>query len=517
MTMASSNPARPGHTDVSGTEAPEHASLKAYHDAMAADDMPTLAAQAAVVAELIRVLGDDMVTAAKDLGSRRVRDWSGTRGAVPIALLRPRTTQEVSQALALCKALHQAVVTQGGLTGLAGGANAQGGEVALSLERMHQIEEIDTVSGTITVQAGVILQTVQEAAERAGMLFPLDLGARGSCTIGGNLATNAGGNRVIKYGMARELVLGLEAVLADGTVISDMQKMIKNNSGYDLKNLLIGSEGTLAVITRAVMRLSPRPAGIMTAWCGLPNFDAVTRLLNHAQQHLSGGVSAFEVMWPSYYDFVVKSVKGIRAPLDTPHAFYVLLESVGSHATTHAAEFESMLEVLLEDGCIENAALASSVADANAFWAVRDAPGEFPLLLPNLLGYDISFSIADVGAFAEACAAMLQARWPGMTALFYGHLGDGNLHLIAHHADQLREDGEGFHHAVDSAVYALTRDWHGAVSAEHGIGAKKRAYLSYTRDAGAVATMRAIKQALDPMDLLNPGKIFAPSTLDVEV
>ncbi|MGI4855717.1 MAG: FAD-binding oxidoreductase [Janthinobacterium lividum] len=457
-----------------------------------------------VVAELLAALGPDVVTPASDFGSRRLLDWSGMRGATPIALLRPRSTQQVSEALAVCHALGQSVVTQGGLTGLAGGANAQGGEVALSLERMHAIEEIDTVSGTLTVQAGAILQRVQEAADAAGMLFALDLGARGSCTIGGNLATNAGGNRVIKYGMARELVVGLEVVLADGTIISDMHKMIKNNSGYDLKHLMIGSEGTLGVITRAVMRLLPKPAGVATAWCGLPDFAAVTRLLAHAQARCAGGVSAFEVMWPSYVDFVIDSVPGVRAPLDTRHAYYVLLESVGSDAGRHAEEFETMLGEMLEQGVVENAALATSVADANAFWAVRDAPAEFPVLLPQLIGFDISFPIADVGAFAAQCESMLHERWPGIRTLVYGHLGDGNLHLIAH----IHDAPDGFPEAVDAAVYALTRDWRGAVSAEHGIGAKKRAYLPYTRDAGAIAAMRAIKRALDPGNLLNPGKIF---------
>ena len=464
------------------------------------------------VERLLAELGADVVTPGADLGTRRVRDWSGTPGAEPIALIRPRSTREVSRALAFCHSNRQAVVTQGGLTGLAGGANLLGGEVMLSLERMSAIEEVDTVSGTITVQAGAVLQRVQEAADAAGMMFPLDLGARGSCTIGGNLATNAGGNRVIKYGMARDHVLGLEAVLADGTVVSDLHKMIKNNSGYDLKNLMIGSEGTLAVITRAVMRLAPKPLGVSTAWCGLPDFAAVTRLLQHARARMSGGVSAFEVMWPSYYDYVLANIRTVRAPLDTTHAFYVLLESMGSDAERQAEEFETMLGEMLDAGVIENASLASSAADATRFWAVRDAPAEFPILLPGLIAFDISFAIADIGKVAEQCEAMLHARWPDMRTLVYGHLGDGNLHVIAH----LENAPPDLHEHVDAAVYELTREWHGAVSAEHGVGGKKRAYLGYTRDAGAIGAMRAIKRALDPLNLLNPGKVFidaAPAAL----
>jgi len=236
----------------------------------------------------------------------------------------------------------------------------------------------------------------------------------------------------------------------------------------------------------------------------LPDFAAVTRLLNTAQAQLSGGVSAFEVMWPSYYDYVLQHCGGLRAPLESRHGYYVLLESVGSNAQRQAEEFETMLGEMLEAGVVENAALASSESDARAFWAVRDAPSEFPLLMPELIGFDISFPIADIGLVAHQCETMLRERWPTCVALVYGHLGDGNLHVIVH----VEDAPPGTAEAVDDAVYELTRQWHGAVSAEHGIGAKKRAYLGHTRDAGALGAMRAIKHALDPDNLLNPGKIF---------
>lgn len=457
-----------------------------------------------VLQALVAELGDDVVSLGDQIADRRSADWSGQPAATPLALLRPRTTDQVARALAICHQYRQSVVVQGGLTGLAGGACTGEEDIALSLERMNQIEELDEVSGTITVQAGVALQLVQERALDAGMMFPLDLGARGTCTIGGNLACNAGGNRVIKYGMMRDQVLGLEAVLADGSVIGAMHKMVKNNTGFDLKNLLIGSEGTLGVITRAVLRLRPRPASVATAWCGLSDYACVTRLLHGAQQRLASGVSAFEVMWPSYYDYVLANVQGLRAPLDSRHAFYVLLESVGADAELHQAAFENFLGDMLEAGVLENAVIASSESDALAFWSVRDAPAEFPILMPNLVAFDVSVSIADIGRAAKQCEALLRARWPGSTALVYGHLGDGNLHVIVHVPDA----PEGTGKEIESLVYGLVRDYHGSVSAEHGVGTKKQDVLGHTRSPADIAAMRAIKLALDPNNILNPGKLL---------
>ncbi len=456
------------------------------------------------VAALLASLGDDVVLTGTALDGRRLNDWSGAPHATPRALLRPRSTAQLSEALRICHAHGQSVVPQGGLTGLAGGACCRAEDVAISLERMHAIEEIDPVSGTITVQAGAVLQAVQDAADRAGFLFALDLGARGSCTIGGNLATNAGGNRVIRYGTMRDQLLGIEAVLADGSVVSGLHKMVKNNTGYDLKHLLAGSEGTLGIITRAVLRLRPRPKAVATAWCGLPSFDAVTTLLQRAQAQLGGGVSAFEVMWPSYLNFVMANVAGLRAPLSGPHAFHVLLENAGSDAEHHQAAFDGFLEQMLTEGVIDDAAVAHSQADARALWAVRDAPGNFPTLMPGLIGFDVSFAIADIGRAAAECDTLLRERWPGCTALVYGHLGDGNLHLIAH----LPGASEQPTHAIETAVYDLVRRYGGSVSAEHGIGTHKRAVLGHSRSPAELAAMRAIKQALDPKHILNPGKVL---------
>lgn len=458
----------------------------------------------AAVSALREALGAQVVALPDEFGDRRVEDWSGLPSAVPLALIRPRDTSEVSAALEICARYTQPVVTQGGLTGLVGGANLRGDEVALSLDRMNKIVETDAVSGTMTVEAGTPLQVVQEAASAAGFYFPLDLGARGSCSIGGNLATNAGGNRVIKYGMMRDQVLGIEAVLASGAIVGGLNKMIKDNSGYDLRNLLIGSEGTLAVITRAVLRLRPKPTATATAWCGLPSFDAVTTLLRRAQAGLAPGVSAFEVMWAGYHDTVLANLDTLRAPLDSPHPFYVLLESVGTDPVRHGDAFEEFLAAMLEEGVVTDAALASNEAHAQAFWAIRDAPGEYQRFIPNHAAYDVSFSIAQVGEAASRCEAQLRARWPDATIMIYGHLGDGNIHIVVDVPGLPKRD----HGTIDQVIYDVTRDFRGSISAEHGIGIKKKHFLHLTRSEADVASMRAIKLALDPTRILNPGKIF---------
>ncbi|WP_322102534.1 FAD-binding oxidoreductase [Paraburkholderia sp. J41] len=460
--------------------------------------------QSEILTALLDALGHDVLTTRDHLLERRNADWSGLPGEAPLALLRPRSTAQVSQALALCNRFRQPVVVQGGLTGLAGGACTSAGEIALSLERMAAIQEVDAISGTITVETGVTLEAVQHAASEAGLMFPLDLGARGSCTIGGNLATNAGGNRVIRYGMARDQVLGLEAVLADGSVIGGLHKMVKNNTGYDLRNLMIGSEGTLGIITRAVLRLRPRAGALATAWCGLPDYAAVTRLLGEAQRRLATGVSAFEVMWPSFVDYMLAHVSTLRSPLDTKHPFYVLLESAGGDGQRHQDAFEDFLADMLEAGVIGNASIAQSQGDAGAFWRIRDATAEFPILMPDLIAFDVSFAIADIGRAAQHCDQALRAAWPGSTVLTYGHLGDGNLHLIV----QVPGGGETTADAVEALVYGIVREYGGSVSAEHGIGGKKRNVLGHTRSPAELAAMRAIKFALDPHGILNPGKVL---------
>ncbi|HQV09557.1 MAG TPA: FAD-binding oxidoreductase, partial [Thauera sp.] len=349
------------------------------------------APSAAVLEALSAAFGGELLPG--DASAKYLQDWSGCAGGQPLAILRPRSTDDVSRMLAICHAHGQAVVPQGGLTGLVGGAVPAGGEVVLSLERMNRIERIDVDSGTVIVEAGAILQTVQEACRDAGALLAVDLGARGSCQVGGNVSTNAGGNRVIRYGNTRDLVLGLEVVLADGTVLSMLNQMVKNNAGMDLKHLFIGSEGVLGIVTKVVFKLQPLPKGVSTAVVALQDYPAALRFLRHAQQSLSGQVSAFEIMWNDYLVTAVDAGK-LRAPLDTSYPVYVLLDMHCGQPETDAGRFEAMLEQAIEAGWILDGAVAQSVAEAEAFWAIRDGVAEVLRDYAPTLNFDVSVPIA---------------------------------------------------------------------------------------------------------------------------
>ncbi|MDF1587107.1 FAD-binding oxidoreductase [Marinimicrococcus flavescens] len=457
-----------------------------------------------VVTALTQALGKEIVCAGDDVPARNRRDWTAPE-VLPLALVRPRTTEQVATAMRLCHEHGTPVVPQGGLTGLCGGGRPVEGGIALSLERMTGVEEIDPATASMTVRSGTPLEAVQKAADEAGFLCPLDLGARGSCAIGGNLSTNAGGNRVIRYGMTREMVLGLEVVLPDGTVVNSLNKMLKNNAGYDLKQLFIGSEGTLGVITRAVLRLWPKPRTVSAAFCGLADFDAVLRLLDEARGGLGATLSAFEVMWPSFYDLITAHATGVRTPLAGRHGLYVLLEAQGSDAAFDDPRFEAFLERMMEEGVIEDAAVAQSQGDIKAFWALRDAVAEWDQILGGHVGYDIGLPTQLMDEYALACEQAMEARFPGATTVCFGHVGDGNLHVVAHapgHEVQPYDE-------ISKIVYGLVRERGGTVSAEHGIGTLKKPYFAYARTPEEIALMVTLKRAIDPKNILNPGKILS--------
>jgi FAD/FMN-containing dehydrogenase len=417
----------------------------------------------------------------------------------PLAVVRPVSTEQVATALRLCHAHRCPVVPQGGLTGLAGGAVPTSNAVALSLERLVGIEQVDTAASTLTAWAGTTLETVQRAAEDAGLRYPVDLGARGSCQIGGNIATNAGGNAVIRHGMTRDQVLGLEVVLSDGRVLNLMNTMIKNNAGYDLKQHFIGSEGTLGVITRAVLRLQPMLGETHTLLCGANDYAGAVKLL-HRLRGSGLALEAFEVMWQ---DFYALSCGWLTAPppLDPGFPLYVLCELEGDEARLQQA-----LELAMAEGEISDAVVAGSKAQARQLWKIREATAEFPSRL-DAINFDISLPTATIGEIAATIRASLNERWPGCRSVFFGHIGDSNLHLTVD-GNSLPVNDAATHHAVEALVYDLVGKRNGSISAEHGIGLLKREFLHHSVTDESLATMRIIKNALDPRGILNPGKVF---------
>lgn len=420
-----------------------------------------------------------------------------------VALVRPRSTGEVSAALKVCHELGQPVVVLGGLTGAVSGAVPDEGTVALSLERMTAVESIDVVDGTCTVQAGASLQAVQERVAGQGLLFPLDLGARGSCTIGGNIATNAGGISVLRYGMMRSLVLGLEVVLADGTVLSSMNAMLKNNAGYDLKQLFIGTEGTLGVVTRAVLRLFPQPASRQTALVAADDFEAVTRLLGRLRAGLGGRLSAFEVMWSSYFTAQTQ-YRGNRGPFGGDHAFYVVIESEGADPERDDAAFNALLEAAFEGGVIADAVVAKSGQERRELWGLREDL-EAVLQADTVYLYDVAVPMRHMPAYVSQVEQGLQRRWPGCRCYTMGHIADGNVHFFVQPGRAGATQAES-----DEEVYGPLAQFGGSISAEHGVGVDKKAWMSRSRSAEELAVMRALKRTLDPRGILNPGCVLDP-------
>ena len=457
-------------------------------------------------ADLVRALGAGGVLTGDAVGEAYSRDWSGESAHKPAMVLRPTTTAEVSAALRLCWERGQPIVAQGGRTGLVAGALPHEGEVVLSTERMNTIEELDTTAATLTVQAGVCLQTAQEAAEAEGLILALDLGSRGSCTMGGVIATNAGGNRVIRYGMMRDLVIGVEAVLADGTVVNSLKKMLKDNAGYDIKQLFIGSEGTLGVVTRAVVKLHPKPITHNVAFCAVGSFDSVLALLELARSELGGALSAFEVMWDDYYDAVKEFAPGLRMPFESAAPFNVLVEAQGFDAGTDQDAFEAALATAMDRGLVSDAAVASSKAHVETFWKIRDAVSEVLVGLRPAFAYDVSMANSALQGFVDDARAEIAAQWPCARTLAFGHVGDGNVHLMVN----LGPEGLEQHLALDEVVYRTTQRYSGSISGEHGIGAAKRDYLGFTRSPAEVAVMDAMKSALDPRGILAPGRVVPP-------
>jgi FAD/FMN-containing dehydrogenase len=454
-----------------------------------------------VLKELREKLGERSVLAGEAAAGRHYVDWSGAPAAAPAIVMLPRDPQGVAAALGICHRAGQRVCVQGGLSGLAGGANPHAGEWVLSLEKLNAIESIDEVGGTAIVQAGVTLQTLQERVAELGWFFPVDLGARGSCQVGGNTATNAGGIRVLRFGMMRESVLGLEVALADGTLLTMLNRVLKNNAGFDLKHLFIGTEGALGVITRLSVRLAPLAGVTRTVLCALPSFEAATVLLREARRRLPD-LGAFELMWHGYLDAAGKAL-GKRSPFERAHPLYALVETLGSDEDAAQAAMERFLETCLGDGTVSDAVVAQSTEQAKGLWTFREAISELVGVMAPAVNFDVSVALPQMGAFIERIQAALAQRFPGRQHLLFGHLGDGNLHLSSGPYPQ-RADFE----AVEELVYAAVSAGGGSISAEHGIGVIKKDFLHHSRSADEIGLMRTLKQALDPKGILNRGRVF---------
>ncbi len=441
------------------------------------------------------------------------QDWRRRARGRALAVVRPGSTAEVAAVVKACAQAGVSIVPQGGNTGLVVGSvpDESGTQIVLSLTRLRAVRALDPANLTITVEAGCVLQAVQEAAAAAGLLFPLSLAAEGSCTIGGNLAANAGGTQVLRYGNARELCLGLEVVTADGEVWHGLSGLRKDNTGYDLRDLFVGSEGTLGIITAATLKLYPQPAAQLTAWAAVPSLDAAVQLLGLAHRHLGAGLTGFEVMGQFALRLVDRHFPQLRVPLWADHPYCVLLENSDSESEAHARQqFERLLESAIEQGLVSDAVVAESLAQAHGLWHIRESISLAQAEEGLNIKHDISLPISRIPAFCAETDALLAREIPGVRLVNFGHLGDGNLHYNVQAPEGvdpkvfLREQEP----RINRLVFDQVRRHGGSISAEHGIGSLKAATLPAYKDPVAMALMRRMKRALDPQNLLNPGRVL---------
>ncbi|RFO97076.1 hydroxyacid dehydrogenase [Rhodoferax lacus] len=442
-------------------------------------------------------------------------DWRKREHGKALAVVRPASTSEVARVVQACAAAGVSLVPQGGNTGMVVGStpDASGTQVVLSLTRMNRIRTMDAANLTVTVEAGCVLQNLQEACEKEGFLFPLSLAAEGSCTIGGNLATNAGGTQVVRYGNTRELCLGLEVVTAAGEVWNGLSGLRKDNTGYDLRHLFIGSEGTLGVITAATLKMYPLPKSMLTAFASVPSLEAAVELLGLAQQQLHAGLTGFEVMGQFALSLVRKHFPQQNVPFEGDDAFCVVLE-VSDHASEAHARglLENLLEEALQDGCVLDAVVAENISQARALWHIRES---IPLAQAQEglnIKHDISVAVSNIPDFVRETDAQIAQAFPGARMVNYGHLGDGNLHYNVQAPEG--SDAEAFlrdqEKPINAIVYAQVERFQGSISAEHGIGTLKREKLAQHKSPVALGLMRAIKLALDPNNTMNPSALFLP-------
>jgi FAD/FMN-containing dehydrogenase len=465
-----------------------------------------------LIESLRHIVGPAHVLTEGDLSAWEM-DWRKRERGKALAVIRPGATNEVAEVVRACAAAGASMVPQGGNTGLVVGStpDGTGTQVVLSLQRMNAVRAIDAANLTVTVEAGCVLQSLQESAEKAGFLFPLSLAAEGSCTIGGNLGTNAGGTQVVRYGNTRELCLGLEVVTAQGEVWNGLSGLRKDNTGYDLRDLFIGSEGTLGVITAATMKLYPLPAARLTAWAALPSLGAAVTLLGLAHQHLGAGLTGFEVMGQFALALVARHFPQQRIPLFTDAPYCVLLENSDHESEAHArAQFERLLETALDSGCVSDAVVAENLTQAHQLWHIRESIPMAQAEEGLNIKHDISIPVSRIPEFVRTTDALLAREIAGVRLVNFGHLGDGNLHynVQAPQGSDARVFLREQEARVNTLVFDSVQAFGGSISAEHGVGSLKVHELEQRKSPVALALMRSIKQALDPHNLMNPGRVL---------
>ncbi len=472
-----------------------------------------------IIQQLINCVGTTNVLIDGDLTTYEL-DWRQRARGKAMAIVRPKNTQEVAQIVKLCIDFNRAnpkqkisIVPQGGNTGLVVGSTPDnsGTQIVISLQRMNHVRHIDAPNASITVEAGCVLQSLQTRAEESGFLFPLSLGAEGSCTIGGNLGTNAGGTQVLRYGNTRELCLGLEVVTPDGEIWEGLTGLRKDNTGYDLRNLFIGSEGTLGIITAATMKLFPLPQSTICAWVSVDNLNQALRLLQLSQKHLGAGLTGFEMMGEFALSLVRKHFSQLHMPLEKDSPYAVLVEYSGQETEGQAhSQLENLLEKAIEEGCALDAVVTENISQTKSLWHIRENI-TFAQAQEGLnIKHDISIPISSIPAFVERTDAELLANFPKVRIVNFGHLGDGNLHYNVQAPND--EDREIFliekEALVNSVVYESVAFFGGSISAEHGVGSLKVNTLPKYKSAVALNMMRSIKRALDSENLMNPGRVI---------
>jgi D-lactate dehydrogenase (cytochrome) len=461
-----------------------------------------------LIAKFRKIVGDKYaVTDPADIAPYTTEERGIFHGHSPL-VLRPGSTEEVA---AICKLANEhtiALVPQGGNTGLVGGQTPHNGEVVISMKRMDRIREVDAASNTMTCDAGVVLQVAQQRAAVVDRLFPLSLGAEGSCTIGGNLSTNAGGTTALAYGVAREMALGVEVVLADGRVLNLLSKLKKDNTGYDLRNLFIGAEGTLGIITAATLKMFPKPRAIETAYVGLKSPADALKLLSLSRNEAAGTLTSFELLSEISVDFSIRHGIDVRDPLESKHPWYVLME-LSSPRDDARSTLEAILEKGMEAGIVDDAVIAANLSQRQAFWKLRDEMSAAQKPEGGSIKHDISVPVAAVPDFiAEADAAVVKLI-PGSRPVSFGHLGDGNIHYnVSQPVGGSASDFLDRWHEVNKVVFDIVIRMCGSISAEHGIGVLKRDELPDVKDKTAIELMRAFKAMLDPHGIMNPGKVL---------